>query len=91
MLDLRLLHLKLRSDGVLVDIQPLLLDIRPRRILVGLSLGFVGGIALVLLVLVPLWWECKKYPGFQENWAPRISWTIVAIAVFLPLQKWFFG
>ena len=59
--------------------------------LVGLALGFAGGMALVLLVLIPLWWEFKKYPGFQEYWAPKISWGVAALAIFLPLQKWFFG
>jgi len=59
--------------------------------LIGLCLGFVGGIALVLLVLVPLLWECKKYPEFQKGWAPRICWVIAGMAILLPLQKLFFG
>jgi len=59
--------------------------------LIGLSLGFVGGIALVLIVVVPLWWECRKYPGFQEHWAPKIAWAVALLAVFLPLQKWLLG
>jgi hypothetical protein len=75
------------------DIQQIPLSGSTRTInaLVGLSLGFAGGIALVLLAVVPLWWECRKYPGFQESWAPKISWIIAAIALFLPLQKWLFG
>jgi hypothetical protein len=59
--------------------------------LIGLSMGFVGGMALVLLVVVPLWWECRKYPGFQESWAPKIAWAVAGVAVFLPIQKWLFG
>ena len=58
--------------------------------LTGLGLGFASGLALVMLVLIPLWWECKKYPGFQGHWAPKISWIVAALAVFLPLQKLFF-
>lgn len=59
--------------------------------LAGLAMGFAGGLALVLLVLVPLWWECKKYPGFQENWAPKASWAVAILSIYLPLQKWLFG
>jgi hypothetical protein len=75
------------------DIQQIPLSVPAQTVnaLVGVALGFTGGIALVLLVLVPIWWECKKFPGFQENWAPKISWIVTALAVFLPLQKWLFG
>jgi len=59
--------------------------------LTGLSLGFVVGLALVLLVLVPLNWECQKYPGFSTEWAPRICWVVAALAVLVPAQKYFFG
>jgi hypothetical protein len=59
--------------------------------LIGLSLGFVGGLGLVLLVLVPLLWECKKYPQFQTDWAPKICWVVAAIAIIAPVQKFFFG
>ena len=91
-----LLTLLTVAAGVLnawYDIQQIPLSVPAQTVnaLVGLALGFAGGIALVLVVLVPLWWECKKYPGFQENWAPKISWIVAAVAVFLPLQKWLFG
>jgi len=75
------------------DIQqiPLSASATTLNALVGLALGFAGGMALVLLVLIPLWWEFKKYPGFQEYWAPKISWGVAALAVLLPLQKLLFG
>jgi hypothetical protein len=59
--------------------------------LIGLSLGFAGGMGLVLLVLVPLLWECKKYPRFQTDWAPKICWVVAVIAIVAPAQKFFFG
>jgi hypothetical protein len=46
---------------------------------------------LVLLVLVPLLWECKKYPQFQTDWAPKICWVVAVIAIVAPAQKFFFG
>jgi hypothetical protein len=59
--------------------------------LIGLSLGFAGGMGLVLLVLVPLLWECKKHPQFQTDWAPKICWVVAVIAILAPAQKFFFG
>jgi len=59
--------------------------------LIGLSLGFAGGMGLVLLVLLPLLWECKKYPPFQTEWAPKICWVVAVIAIVVPVQKFFFG
>jgi len=58
--------------------------------LIGLCLGFISGMVLVLVVLVPLLWECKKFPEFQTAWAPRICWIIAGLAVLVPLQKLFF-
>jgi len=74
------------------DVQqiPLSVPATTLNALTGLALGFAAGLTLVLFVLIPLWWECKKYPGFQEHWAPKISWLMAALAVFLPLQKWLF-
>lgn len=70
---------------------PLSVPAQTANALAGLALGFAGGIALVLFVLIPLWWECRKYPGFEKIWAPKISWAVAALAVFLPIQKWIFG
>jgi hypothetical protein len=75
------------------DLQQIPLSVPAQTVnaLAGLAFGFAGGIALVLLVLVPLWWECSKFPGFQESWAPRLSWIVAVLSVLLPLQKWLFG
>jgi hypothetical protein len=75
------------------DIQqiPLTAPAQTVNALVGLAAGFAGGIAVVLVVVVPLWWECRKYPGFEQNWAPKICWGVAAIAVLLPIHKWIFG
>jgi hypothetical protein len=57
----------------------------------GLSLGFVASIGLILLVVIPLIWECKKFREFDRVWAPKICWAIAALALLLPIQKWIFG
>jgi hypothetical protein len=58
--------------------------------LLGLCFGFVAGMALVFLIIFPLLWECKKYPGFQKDWAPKICWVIAVLAIFVPVQQYLF-
>jgi len=52
--------------------------------LAGLSLGFVAGLALVFAIGLALVAECRKYPGFQKAWAPKICWGLAALAMILP-------
>lgn len=52
--------------------------------LTGLSLGFVAGFALIFAIGMPLVAECRKYPGFQQGWAPKICWGLAALALILP-------
>ena len=55
--------------------------------LIGLSLGFVGSVSSVLLVLSFIVAECKKYPGFSQHWTPRLCWVVAVGALALPVQK----
>ena len=55
--------------------------------LLGLCLGFVSGLALIFAVGYPLVSECRKYPGFQRGWAPKIGWALAAAALILPWVK----
>jgi hypothetical protein len=57
----------------------------------GSCLGFTTGMASVLAVLGALLWECKKYPEFDREWAPRLCWFSAALAVLLPIQRGFSG
>jgi hypothetical protein len=41
--------------------------------LTGLMLGLIAGFALIFAIALPLLHECRKQPGFQRNWAPKIA------------------
>ena len=58
--------------------------------LVGLCAGFVAGFGLIIVILTALLAECRKFPEFQSRWAPRLCWVMAALALILPLQKFFF-
>jgi hypothetical protein len=55
--------------------------------LIGLCLGFVAGLALVFAIGFPIVSECRKYPGFQRAWAPKICWALALLALVLPWVK----
>jgi hypothetical protein len=74
------------------DLQQIRWDAEDRSssALIGLCSGFVCGILSLVLILIILLHECKKYREFQAVWAPRICWLMAVLAILLPLQKFFF-
>ena len=55
--------------------------------LTGLVLGLIAGFALIFAIALPLLHECRKYPGFQRNWAPKIAVGLAVGAVVLALSR----
>jgi hypothetical protein len=55
--------------------------------LIGLGVGFVTGLALIFAIGHPIVTECRKVPGFQRDWAPKMCWAIAAFALILPWLK----
>ena len=51
--------------------------------LTGLVLGLIAGFALIFAIALPLLHECRKQPGFQRNWAPKIAATLALGAMAL--------
>jgi hypothetical protein len=54
--------------------------------LTGLVLGLIAGFALIFAVALPLLHECRKYPGFQRNWAPKMAGALAVLAVVLSVR-----
>ena len=54
--------------------------------LTGLVLGLIAGFALIFAIALPLLHECRRQPGFQRNWAPRIAGALAVLAVVLALR-----
>jgi hypothetical protein len=51
--------------------------------LTGLVLGLLAGYALIFAVALPILHECRKQPGFQRNWAPKIAVALGLAALAL--------
>jgi hypothetical protein len=52
--------------------------------LIGLGLGFALGLALIFLLTLILVTECRKLPGFDRDWTPKIVWALALFALILP-------
>ena len=55
--------------------------------LTGLVLGLIAGFALIFAIALPLLHECRKQPGFQRSWAPKIAAALAIGAVVLALFR----
>ena len=53
--------------------------------LTGLVLGLIAGFALIFAVALPLLHECRKTPGFQRHWAPKIAAALAFVAIALAI------
>lgn len=51
--------------------------------LTGLVLGLITGFALIFAIALPLLHECRKVPGFQRAWAPKIAGALAVGALAL--------
>jgi hypothetical protein len=51
--------------------------------LTGLVLGLLAGFALIFAVALPILHECRKQPGFQRAWAPKIAAALALGALVL--------
>jgi hypothetical protein len=51
--------------------------------LAGLVLGLVTGFALVFAAGLPIVAECRKIPGFQQAWAPKLALVLAWAALLL--------
>jgi hypothetical protein len=51
--------------------------------LTGLVLGLIAGFALIFAIALPLLHECRKQPGFQRNWAPKIAGGLAFLGLVL--------
>jgi hypothetical protein len=54
--------------------------------LTGLVLGLIASFALIFAIALPLLHECRKQPGFQRSWSPRIAEGLALAAVVLSLR-----
>jgi hypothetical protein len=52
--------------------------------LLALGLGFAVGLGFLVAVTVPILGECRKFPGFERTWAPRVGWALAAVALAVP-------
>ncbi len=68
------------------DIQQTSIERPPSDVsnLIGLGAGFVAGLALIFAIGLPIVTECRKVPGFQRHWSPKIGGAIAALALILP-------
>jgi hypothetical protein len=55
--------------------------------LTGLVLGLIAGFALIFAIALPLLHECRKQPGFQQNWAPKIAEVLAVLGLVLPFIR----
>jgi hypothetical protein len=55
--------------------------------LTGLVLGLLAGFALIFAVALPILHECRKYPGFQRTWTPKIAAAIALLALVLAFVR----
>ena len=55
--------------------------------LAGLCLGLIAGFALIFAISLPLIAECRKYPGFQHTWAPKIAAALAVGAMVLAFVR----
>ncbi len=51
--------------------------------LIGAGVGFVVGLALIFIISYLLIAECRKFPGFDRDWKPKIVWSLAALALIL--------
>jgi hypothetical protein len=52
--------------------------------LTGLLLGLVASFALIFAAGLPIITECRKYPGFQRAWVPKICLGLALLALVVP-------
>lgn len=55
--------------------------------LIGLSAGFVASLALIFTIAYVLIVECRKFPGFDRDWKPKICWALAALALVLAFVR----
>jgi hypothetical protein len=74
------------------DLQPLQLSAEDHlsSALMGLVSGFACGLLSIAVVLALIVGECKKYPKFKTDWAPKICWAVGAFSLIFSLQKTLF-
>ena len=55
--------------------------------LVGESLGFVTSLGLIFTIDYFLVAECRKFPGFDGEWKPKICWALAILALILSFVR----
>jgi hypothetical protein len=55
--------------------------------LIGESLGFAAGLGLVFVIGYLLVAECRKFPGFNRDWKPKICWIFAILALALSFVR----